>query len=147
MSYFVRYLSESLRKRRNKKENDAALHGPPANWFFEHLPDEDDGSLESSSSALIPVPDLNYGSTTREEEEDPDEQKSKTLGFTDDYVDWSHSKESIIMAFVAFLLYVIVAIAGYSYIFEDWPILDSMYFAVAVFTTVGTFFPRTTIRL
>jgi len=33
--------------------------------------------------------------------------------------------------------YIVVAIIGYSFVFEDWPILDSMYFAVTVFTTVG----------
>lgn len=61
----------------------------------------------------------------------------RALGFTDRYVDWTHSEDSIFRAKVAFAIYLIVAIILYSFILEEWSILDSVYFAVTVFTTVG----------
>ena len=33
--------------------------------------------------------------------------------------------------------YLLLGVIAYSYIFEDWPIIDSVYFSVVTFTTVG----------
>lgn len=35
------------------------------------------------------------------------------------------------------ILYVLMAVVAFSFVFEQWTIIDSMYFAVATFTTVG----------
>lgn len=35
------------------------------------------------------------------------------------------------------VLYVLMAVVAFSFVFEHWTIIDSMYFAVATFTTVG----------
>jgi hypothetical protein len=35
------------------------------------------------------------------------------------------------------LTYVLIAVIAYSFIFEHWSIIDSIYFAVSTFTTVG----------
>lgn len=55
---------------------------------------------------------------------------------------WSPLKSWIPYIFVYFLM----AIVAYSYIFEHWTIVDSIYFAVALFTTIGysDLYPNTT---
>jgi len=83
---------------------------------------------KDSSEPLVAGDGSNYGSM-------PD--NNNTLGFTDDYVDWSHSNNVILTAQLAFLIYITIAIVGYSFVFENWSIIDSIYFAVTVFTTVG----------
>lgn len=34
-------------------------------------------------------------------------------------------------------IYIVISVIAYSYVFERWSIIDSVYFAVATFTTVG----------
>lgn len=91
---------------------------------------------EPSSSTPLVVEEEGSGYGTPEEEDTL--ALAQQLGFTDRYVDWSHSEDSIFRAKVAFFIYLIVAIVVYSFILEDWSVLDSVYFAVTVFTTVGT---------
>jgi hypothetical protein len=38
---------------------------------------------------------------------------------------------------IAFLLYLLLSVIAYSFFFEGWPVIDSLYFAVVTFTTIG----------
>lgn len=58
-------------------------------------------------------------------------------GFTGKYTEWVDSGDVTMVAAISMLLYVVLAVIGYSLIFEDWPIIDSVYFAITVFTTIG----------
>lgn len=49
-------------------------------------------------------------------------------GYTQNYVDWTHSEEVLFLARLSFIIYIVVAIIGYSFVLEDWPITDSLYF-------------------
>jgi len=40
-------------------------------------------------------------------------------------------------AFLLIISYMLIGMLGYSYMFEQWPIRDSLYFSVVTFTTVG----------
>jgi len=44
---------------------------------------------------------------------------------------------SFVSVLFILLFYIGVGVIAYSYLFEDWPILDSVYFAVTTFSTVG----------
>lgn len=46
---------------------------------------------------------------------------------------WSPLQSCLFYVFIYFAS----AVIAYSYVFEKWPIVDSLYFAVATFTTVG----------
>lgn len=65
------------------------------------------------------------------------EASSERLGLTGDYHSWFESKTAIRYACANLLAYLVVAIIGFSFVFEKWPIIDSIYFAVVLFTTVG----------
>ena len=56
-----------------------------------------------------------------------------TQGFTD----YTHSKSMYKFCLLNLAVYILVAIVAYSFIFEDWPVIDSIYFACVTFTTVG----------
>lgn len=72
--------------------------------------------------------------------EDPSQQSliDHQQSLTDVYKTWGESVDAFHYCIFHVLLYVTLAIVGYSFIFEDWPIVDSLYFAVVIFTTVGT---------
>lgn len=38
---------------------------------------------------------------------------------------------------VAMLLYIVVAVLAFSFVFDNWTVIDSIYFAIVTFTTVG----------
>lgn len=59
------------------------------------------------------------------------------LGLTAQYHNWLESKTAMKYAFVNLGAYLLVAVIGFSFVFEKWPIYDSLYFSVVVFTTVG----------
>lgn len=59
-------------------------------------------------------------------------------GLTAEYTSWFESKTALMYALGNLTAYLLVAVIGYSFVFEDWPIYDSVYFAMVVFTTVGT---------
>jgi len=108
MGYVYRFLRESIIQRPVVKEEDSSSNGLP---------------LVSATDDYGSLPEK--GNSNRE------------LGLTDEYVDWSHSKNSILKVHLALLIYIGVAIVGYSFVFENWSIIDSIYFAITVFTTVG----------
>jgi hypothetical protein len=41
--------------------------------------------------------------------------------------------------FFALLAYLAISVIAYSFVFEKWSVIDSMYFAVVTFTTIGTY--------
>ena len=58
-------------------------------------------------------------------------------GLTDDYTSWSSSRQARRAAALHFSLYLFLAVVGFSFVVERWTVLDSLYFAVVLFTTVG----------
>ncbi len=58
-------------------------------------------------------------------------------GLTSEYHSWFESKTAVTYACANLLAYLLAAVIGFSFIFEKWPIVDSIYFAVVLFTTVG----------
>ena len=58
-------------------------------------------------------------------------------GLSAEYVNWFESTTAVKYAVGNFVAYLLVAVVGYSFMFEDWAIHDSVYFAMVVFTTVG----------
>lgn len=48
-----------------------------------------------------------------------------------------HTRETLRMCVVYTVSYLGLAVVAYSYIFEHWSVIDSLYFAVSTFTTVG----------
>lgn len=73
-----------------------------------------------------------YGAIDEEEAEHPDEP-SLTSG---DYT-VGNEKYMLRMCGIYTLVYLVIAVVAYSYVFESWTIVDSLFFAVATFTTVG----------
>jgi hypothetical protein len=66
-----------------------------------------------------------------------DVSAAEVLGLTGTYHSWFESKTAIKYAIANLGAYLVVTIIGFSFLFEQWPIIDSMYFAVVLFTTVG----------
>uniref|UniRef100_A0A7S3L9A2 Potassium channel domain-containing protein n=1 Tax=Amphora coffeiformis TaxID=265554 RepID=A0A7S3L9A2_9STRA len=53
---------------------------------------------------------------------------------------------TLVDCFLALLAYLVISVIAFSFVFEQWSIIDSMYFAVVTFTTIGygDFSPSTT---
>lgn len=62
---------------------------------------------------------------------------SSVASFSDSYINVFESNRGIILAVFNLLIYMILAVFAYSYWFEHWSIIDSLYFAVCTFTTIG----------
>ena len=45
---------------------------------------------------------------------------------------------TLLDCFLALLAYLAISVIAYSFVFEKWSVIDSMYFAVVTFTTIGT---------
>ena len=61
-----------------------------------------------------------------------------SLGLGDGYKAWSDSSEAFDQAFMHTVIYITIGVLGYSFILDTkWSIIDSVYFSVVVFTTVG----------
>ena len=41
---------------------------------------------------------------------------------------------------LVFVAYLAISVIAYSFVFEQWPVIDSMYFACVTFTTIGMYF-------
>jgi hypothetical protein len=65
--------------------------------------------------------------------EDPQSARSLTAS----YVSYDHSTSSIRSGLFNLAIYFALAVVAFSFVFEKWPISDSIYFATVVFTTVG----------
>ena len=57
-------------------------------------------------------------------------------GLTQGYNEFTHSWAAFWLCLGHGFTYYTLAVTGYSFLFEKWPIEDSMYFATVVFTTV-----------
>jgi len=55
----------------------------------------------------------------------------------DDFQSWSETKSALLWILFYVCIFIVLAVVGYSYLFESWPITDSIYTAVIIFTTVG----------
>jgi hypothetical protein len=83
------------------------------------------------------------GLISLEEQQQQQQQQQKknqpsTPGLTDGYKSWSQTFEAFHQAIFHTILYLLVGIAAYSYLLDTkWPIVDSLYFSIVLFTTVG----------
>lgn len=59
------------------------------------------------------------------------------FGLTDGFTDWSHSLEAFSVFFAHSFVYLAVGIIAFSFVLMHWPVVDSLYFAVVLFSTVG----------
>jgi hypothetical protein len=55
----------------------------------------------------------------------------------EDFVDFAHSYNALWLCLFNLGIYYSLAVIGFSFVFEDWPIIDSLYFSTVTFTTVG----------
>ena len=60
------------------------------------------------------------------------------LGFNN-FQAWVHTSRAAVIVSIAAVLFLGLAVVGYSFLFEDWPVTDSIYLAVVLFATVGTY--------
>jgi hypothetical protein len=56
---------------------------------------------------------------------------------TDEYEDFTQTWDAVFLFLFHAAIYFSCALLGYSVLVESWPILDSLYMAVVVFTTIG----------
>mmetsp|Transcript_33933 Transcript_33933/g.74650 ORF Transcript_33933/g.74650 Transcript_33933/m.74650 type:complete len:422 (+) Transcript_33933:177-1442(+) len=61
----------------------------------------------------------------------------RPLSFADIFQDYRHSAYAFKEVMLYFLIYLCIAVVAYSFIFEGWSLIDSLYFAVVTVTTVG----------
>jgi potassium channel subfamily K len=64
----------------------------------------------------------------------PESRASLTAG---DYEDFYHSWDAIWVCLFHAVVYYTVAVVSFSFLVEKWPIIDSLYFATTIFTTIG----------
>ena len=65
------------------------------------------------------------------------QQTDDDISFSFQFDTTKHKHRILIKCLFAILLYMSCGVVSYSYIFEKWPIVDSLYFSVVTFTTVG----------
>jgi len=73
-------------------------------------------------------------SKTKKKKQQPDDDN---ISFSFQFDTTKHKHRILIKCLFAILLYMSCGVVSYSYIFEKWPIVDSLYFSVVTFTTVG----------
>jgi hypothetical protein len=61
-------------------------------------------------------------------------QASLTAG---DFEDFYHSWDAIWVCVFHAVVYYTIAVVSFSWLVEKWPIIDSLYFATTIFTTIG----------
>eukprot|EP00542_Grammatophora_oceanica_P022274 CAMPEP_0194041164 /NCGR_PEP_ID=MMETSP0009_2-20130614/13053_1 /TAXON_ID=210454 /ORGANISM="Grammatophora oceanica, Strain CCMP 410" /LENGTH=388 /DNA_ID=CAMNT_0038684543 /DNA_START=172 /DNA_END=1338 /DNA_ORIENTATION=+ len=66
-------------------------------------------------------------------------------GLTTDFTDFTHSEQMVALCVANLILYLIAGVVSFSFIFEDWSVVDSLYYSCVTFTTVGygDLFPTT----
>lgn len=60
-----------------------------------------------------------------------------TLSLGDDFEDFGHSYQALRLCLLHLALYYGLAVLAFSFVFEQWKVIDSVYFSTATFTTVG----------
>eukprot|EP00536_Pseudo-nitzschia_multiseries_P000123 jgi/Psemu1/177967/e_gw1.3.68.1 len=64
--------------------------------------------------------------------------QTRSLGLTDGFETWSDSSNAFKQAVFHAGVYVTIGIVAYSFLLDTkWPLIDSVYFSVVIFTTVG----------
>jgi hypothetical protein len=97
--------------------------------------DPRNGSESDGTGAYTEHSSLVSSSTTHA----PDKLQDKNLqpSLTDVYEDFTQTRGAIFLFLFHATIYFSFAVLGYSVLVESWPILDSLYMAVVVFTTIG----------
>lgn len=67
----------------------------------------------------------------------PASQETSALSFSQEYHPFERSRKALIICAVHVVAYLGVAVGAYGFVFEQWGVIDSLYFAVTVFTTIG----------
>lgn len=117
--------------------------------------EEHDGNISGQSRSLIPITSFyqsiesdlesSGGQPQRDEtrRDDPNHGNRRNsapphvVGLTDEYTSWTDSLQAFKGAIFHSIFYLAAGTLAYSVVFEKWPIVDSLYFAVVLFTTVG----------
>jgi hypothetical protein len=84
------------------------------------------------SAALVTADEKN-------EYESMDERHSRRKGFTEEWVDYYHSETAFKWCLFNLVVYVGLAVLAFSFVFERFPIGDSIYLAFVIVTTVGKY--------
>jgi potassium channel subfamily K len=91
----------------------------------------DNGSAKTSSYNAL-------GGSQGYDEERTTEEESPSVGFTDGFSTWSDSLQAFHQAIFHVILYIGIGVVFYSFILDTkLTVIDSVYFSVAIFTTVG----------
>jgi potassium channel subfamily K len=91
----------------------------------------DNGSAKTSSYNAL-------GGSQGYDEERTTEEESPSVGFTDGFSTWSDSLQAFHQAIFHVILYIGIGVVFYSFIRDTkLTVIDSVYFSVAIFTTVG----------
>jgi hypothetical protein len=116
----------------------AGTWGPSSAIPNERIPliisdEEDTPSIVNSRSST------QGGDSSRSSQRHHQQQQlqQELRGLSAEYVNWFESTTAVKYAVGNFVAYLLVAVVGYSFVFEDWAVHDSVYFAMVVFTTVG----------
>ena len=79
-----------------------------------------------------------YGYTTpRDDELRRGTSSSTSPSLTSEYEDFSHSAKAVQLCLLHVCIYYTAAVIAFSFVIENWTIIDSLYFASSVFTTIG----------
>jgi hypothetical protein len=68
----------------------------------------------------------------------PPQRRGFSVGF-DNYFETS---QGVSLACLHVAIYYVLAVVAYSFVFEKWTVIDSVYFATVTFTTIGTWIER-----
>jgi hypothetical protein len=130
--------SWTLRKRQRNSEDSNGADEPKspqrAQYGSVRLGEEHD----RGSTAPSEVDGLVHNAETAEgvrpmSDDDGESTPSLTSGFNGAFVDG----EVLLLCTMYTAIYIVIAVIAYSYVFERWTIIDSIYFAVSTFTTCG----------
>uniref|UniRef100_A0A7S2E055 EF-hand domain-containing protein n=1 Tax=Helicotheca tamesis TaxID=374047 RepID=A0A7S2E055_9STRA len=81
--------------------------------------------------------DVDDGTTRRGLKSIANKMVDKGASFSAGYVDFASTPSALRMCFFSVVIYFMIGVLAFSYGFEKWSILDSIYFSVVTFTTVG----------
>lgn len=127
--------SESQRR----KNRQSASHSKYPQYGAVSLSDDDMETLQRKGvedGLLLQRQDHNGDEQQHDDDDDADDESdfpSLTSVFRPDEIDWG------VLQWCLFYLsaYLVVAVIAYCFVFEHWTVIDSVYFAVSTFTTVG----------
>lgn len=95
------------------------------------------GTIGSVMQRIIPLW-IQGKSTTKNNKKDVKQRSERGLTREGSFKDLAHSRRGIKFAILYALGYLALSVGAFSFVFEpSWTIIDSLYFAVGTFTTVG----------